>query len=180
MERRIGVCTSIWVIANAGGRFRDKNLGDGDDAKVSKELTEQRFIDQADILAPGPYKQALKLKKGDRIAHLQGGGRPWRSIYGSGEFLAGGTISGDATDLTNQHINKYPKLYRVTVQYYPQNRAENRLVGIVFYLQSIIRSRLPREKVFIRPMPGQKYIMVSPGHPGFEDLNNWWNNNYQA
>jgi len=175
------VCTSIWVTVNAGGRFRDKNFPDNTDARVSKELTEQRFIDQADILAPGPYKQALKLKKWDRIAHLQGGsGQLWRPTYGSGEFLAAGIISGDATDLTNQHINEYPKLYHVTVQYYPQNRAENRLVGIIFYSLSRAKQRLPRKEVFIRPMPGQKYIMVSPGHPGFKDLNNWWNDNYQA
>jgi hypothetical protein len=65
--------TPIWVIVNAGGRFREKNLPDRIDAKVSKDLTEQRLDDQADILAPGPYKQARKLKCGDRLAHLQGG-----------------------------------------------------------------------------------------------------------
>lgn len=174
------MCTSIWVIVNAGGRFRDKNLADEIDARVSKELTEQRFVAQADILALGPHKQALKLKKGDRIAHLQGGGRLWRPIYGSGEFLAAGIISGDATDLSNEHISAYPKLYRVTVQYYPQNRTENRLVGIIFYSLSSAKQRLPREKAFIRPMPAQKYIMVSPGHRGFRDLDNWWNDNYKA
>ena len=172
------MCTSIWVVVNAGGRFRAKNLPDKIDAMVSKDLTEQRFIDQADILAQGPYAQALKLKRGYRIAHLQGGAQSWRSVYGSGDFLAAGIISEDATALTNQHISKYPKLYAVTVQYYPQNRSGNRLEGIIFYSLSRAKERLPRRKVFIRPMPGQKYIMVNPRHPGFEALDNWWNDNY--
>jgi hypothetical protein len=167
--------TPIWVVVNAGGRFRGRNLPDRIDAIVSKGLTEARFNNNADILAPGPYKQARKLKRGDRLAHLQGGSCLWRPIYGSGEFMAAGVVAKEATDLTNHHISVYPNLYRLTVEYYPQNRPGNRLVGIIFYSLTRAKGRLPRAQVFVRPMPGQKYILVCPGHRGFERLDSWWN-----
>lgn len=75
---------SIWVVENAGGNSREKEIADEFNAKACRELTERRVDDQADILAVGPYKQAKRLKKGDRIAMLQGGGVPWRPLYSSG------------------------------------------------------------------------------------------------
>jgi hypothetical protein len=89
--------------------------------------------------------------------------------------MAAGAVAKEATDLINHHISVYPNLHRLTEKYYPPSRPGNRLVGIIFYSLTRAKERLPREKVSVRPMPGQKYILVCPGHPGFERLNNWWN-----
>lgn len=97
---------SIWIVVNAGGNSREKEIADEFNARACLELTEQHFKDQADILAEGgipskgPYSQARKLRVGDRIAMHQGGGKAWRQKYGSGELMACGRVREAARPLT--------------------------------------------------------------------------------
>ena len=55
----------IWIVVNAGGNRREKAVADKCDARACQELTERRIRDEADILAEGPYRQALSRKNGN-------------------------------------------------------------------------------------------------------------------
>ncbi len=175
----------IWVVVNAGGNRRKKEVADCFNAQACLKLTEQRFKDQADILAEGgipargPYAQARKRSVGDRIVMLQGGGKIWRAKYGSGELMACGRIRETARPLTAQDIIDFPDQYKLVQYYYPPNKPGNSLVGIVFYSLHRAKQRLPKEDVHVQPRPGNKFIKVGLGHSGYHRLNEWWNENCQ-
>jgi len=164
---------SIWVVVNAGGNSRAREVADEFNARACLELTEQRFKDQADILAEGPYCQAVRLQSGDRIAMLQGGGKQWRGKYGSGEFMACGVVKEVARPSTQGDQKRYSVQYALVRIYYPAHKPGNDLVGLIFY--SLHRAkRLPKEAVSVRPILGDKFIEVRPEHRGYQRLNEWW------
>ena len=175
--------SSIWAVVNAGGNSREKEEPDDFNAEACFKLTEQRFRDQADILAQGfipskgPRSQALKLRKGGRIAMLQGGGKQWRARYGSGEFMACGRIRGEVRPFREQDEIDFSAQCCLVRKYYPPHKPENELAGIILYYLHRAKRRLPKEDVHVRPMRGQKFIEVSPTHPGYYHLNKWWNEN---
>jgi len=186
---------SIWVVVNAGGNSRKKEIADEFNAIACLKLTEQRVDDQADILAEGPYRQAKteRPKNGDRMAMLQGGGSRWRNKHGSGEFMACGRISEQARDISSQELGQYHAQRTLVQKYYPPQKPGNKLVGMIFYSIKRARQRLPGEQILVikklgddsvevaplRPMPGDKFIETTPTDPGYPILDKWWNDNWR-
>jgi hypothetical protein len=171
---------SIWIVVNAGGNSRDKEVADAFNAKACLELTEQRIKDEADILAEGPFSQAMALNEGDRIVFHQGGGRTYRNRYGSGQLIACGYVRGCARALTDQDRNEFRAQYELTRQYFPPVKAKNALTGIIFYSLKRAIQRLSIEEAGIRPERGDKFIQIGQGFAGYQTVNDWWIRNWQA
>jgi len=175
-------CRDIWVVVNAGGNSREEEKGekaDKDNAIACRELTERRIMDQADILAKGLYRQVEKLRKGDRIAILQCGYKGYRTKYGSGELVACGRVFEEVRSLTPQDKSKFKVQYELVQKYFPPCKQKNELKWIICYSLRRARQRLPKEEVRIRPMPGNKFILVEQGNPkyNYKLLDEWWNEN---
>jgi hypothetical protein len=168
---------SIWIVVNAGGNSRDKEIADEFNARACWKLTEQRIKDGADILAEGPFSQAMALKEGDRIVFHQGGGRAYRHRYGSGQLVASGYIHACARPLNDQDRTDFRLQYELARRYFPQEKVRNALVGIIFY--SLVRAmqKLPIEQIGVRPSRGDKFIEIGERFSGYRSINDWWNIN---
>jgi hypothetical protein len=164
----------IWIVVNAGGDSREKEVADEFNARACRELTERRVIDQADILAEGPNNQALQLKEGDRIAMHQGGGKNWRALLGAGQLMARGHVREQPRPLEKRDLLEFRELYELTRRYFPKGKRGNNLVGIVLYSLKRAANKLPIEDVYVRPGRGNKFIRVGSNHPGYQILNEWW------
>jgi hypothetical protein len=171
---------SIWIVVNAGGNSRNKEVADEFNAKACLQLTEQRIKDEADILAEGPFSQAIALNEGDRIVFHQGGGRAYRNRYGSGQLLACGYVRGRARPLTDQDRTNFRVQFELTRRYFPPGKPRNRLVGIIFYSLKRANQRLPIEDAGKRPGRGDKFIEIREGFAGYETVNEWWIRNCQS
>ncbi len=168
----------IWIVVNAGGNSRSNEVADDFNARACLELTERRLSDEADILAEGPYRQAERVKEGGRIVIHQGGGKAYRERYGSGQLVACGYVRGGVRPLTEVDQVQYKEQYELTRRYFPKDKPNNNLVGIVFYLLKRAKLKLPIEEVGIRPGRGDKFIQVGPEFHGYHTINEWWNKNY--
>ena len=162
---------SIWIVVNAGGNSREKEVADEFNAEACRLLTGQRINDGADILAEKRFKKAQELNVGIRIVMHQGGGKPWRSkSYAAGMLVAAGWIAEAVRQL--QEEDRQGRLWELTKKYFPNSNLE----GIIFYKLCWTKQPLPTEEILGRPVRrGENYLEVRQTDPGYGELNRWWN-----
>ena len=159
---------SIVIIINAWGDQPNE-----DNAKAGLRLTGQRVASSVEFLGIKRFNEAQKvLRKGTRIAMHQGGSRPFRKRYGSGQLVAAGRIKEAPRQCTDEDFKTYSQDYQLYRTCYP----DRDLGGIVFYEfpSSMSDMPLPAEDVPYRPLPGQNYIEIRPDGSRYPDVNSWW------
>jgi hypothetical protein len=159
---------SIVIIINAwGGQPNEEN------AKAGLKLTSQRVASCVEFLGIKRFNEAQKvMRKETRIAMHQGGSRPFRKRYGSGQLVAAGRIKEAPRQCTNEDFRTYSQDYQLYRTYYP----DRDVGGIVFYKfpSDMSDMLLPAEDVPYRPLPGQNYIEITPNDSRYHEVNSWW------
>jgi hypothetical protein len=170
----------IWVVLNSEdtqGKANSQN------AEGCKAVCNARIAAQADMLYGSLYKQAARLRPGDRIVMHQGGGKQFG--MGAAHLVATGVVEEQVQQLTAQIARSDPTLWDVTKQWYtrwPATPKEITSELFIRYRLKRARQPLPRPAA-IRPRNVRGKNKFIPLHPlctlhpecsAYTEVDAWW------